>query len=205
MMKMYFVFDDDGAVRASSPAPDLVDCVEVDVPDDFDPLNQDLYVYKNGKLEYREERKAIRIREEQREKRRSRAMERLLEKQAVEMVKELEAGTDIEDIFDFTPLLPIWTPRGYMVGDIVQYEDEPYRCIVTHDAAANPSWTPLTATLWVPYRQAVEEWPEWVQPLGGHDAYMKGDKVTHMGEKYTSLIDGNVWAPTAYPAGWKQE
>ena len=43
---------------------------------------------------------------------------------------------------------------------------------------------------------------EWVQPTGAHDAYQKGDKVLYNGTVYESLIDGNVWAPDVYPAGW---
>lgn len=46
--------------------------------------------------------------------------------------------------------------------------------------------------------------PEWVAPIGGHDAYMTGDRVTYQGDTYESLIDGNVWSPTDYPAGWKK-
>lgn len=45
--------------------------------------------------------------------------------------------------------------------------------------------------------------PEYVQPSGAHDAYMIGDKVIENGKIYESVIDGNVWSPSAYPAGWK--
>ena len=47
-------------------------------------------------------------------------------------------------------------------------------------------------------------YPEWVQPLGGHDAYKTGDRVMYQGKVYESTIDGNVWAPDVYPAGWKE-
>ena len=53
-----------------------------------------------------------------------------------------------------------------------------------------------------------EEIPVWVQPTGAHDAYQKGDKVHYPGESdpvYESLIDGNVWSPDAYPAGWEKQ
>jgi len=46
------------------------------------------------------------------------------------------------------------------------------------------------------------EIPDWVQPTGAHDAYNKGDKVRFEGNVYESLIDGNVWSPSVYPAGW---
>ena len=46
-------------------------------------------------------------------------------------------------------------------------------------------------------------YPEWVQPTGAHDAYNTGDIVMYNGTAYRSLIDGNVWAPDAYPQGWE--
>lgn len=44
---------------------------------------------------------------------------------------------------------------------------------------------------------------DFVQPTGAHDAYQIGDKVRYNGQIYESLINGNVWAPDVYPAGWK--
>lgn len=49
-----------------------------------------------------------------------------------------------------------------------------------------------------------EEYPEYVQPTGAHDAYNKGRKTTYKGEKYICLIDGCVWAPDVYPQGWEK-
>lgn len=34
--------------------------------------------------------------------------------------------------------------------------------------------------------------------------YMAGDCCTENGNAYRSTIDNNVWAPSAYPAGWEQ-
>lgn len=42
----------------------------------------------------------------------------------------------------------------------------------------------------------------WVQPTGAHDAYAKGDAVTHSSKTWVSLIDANVWAPGV--SGWRQ-
>ena len=42
--------------------------------------------------------------------------------------------------------------------------------------------------------------PDWIQPTGAHDAYMKGAKVTYNGKVYVSNCDNNVWAPGVY--GW---
>ena len=49
---------------------------------------------------------------------------------------------------------------------------------------------------------SLEEWSEWVQPAGAHDAYAKGDKVTHSSKKWTSDVDANVWEPGVY--GWTE-
>ncbi len=48
-----------------------------------------------------------------------------------------------------------------------------------------------------------EEYPEYVQPTGAHDAYHVGDKITYNGKHYECIFNGCVWTPDAYPAGWK--
>lgn len=48
-----------------------------------------------------------------------------------------------------------------------------------------------------------EKYPEYVQPTGAHDAYNTGDKITYNGKKYVCQMDGCVWTPDAYPAGWQ--
>ena len=49
---------------------------------------------------------------------------------------------------------------------------------------------------------SLEEWPDWIQPTGAHDAYAKDAKVTHNGKKWTSDVDANVWEPGVY--GWTE-
>lgn len=48
-----------------------------------------------------------------------------------------------------------------------------------------------------------EEYPQYVQPTGAHDAYNTGDKITYNGKKYICKINGCVWTPDAYPQGWE--
>lgn len=55
----------------------------------------------------------------------------------------------------------------------------------------------------VPDPEPAEEYPEFVQPTGAHNAYNTGDKITYNGKHYESTMDGNVWTPDAYPQGWK--
>lgn len=54
-------------------------------------------------------------------------------------------------------------------------------------------------------KEPANEWPEYVQPTGAHDAYHVGDKITYNGKHYTCLIDGCVWTPDAYQQGWRKE
>ena len=49
-----------------------------------------------------------------------------------------------------------------------------------------------------------DEYPEYKQPTGAHDAYHVGDKITYKGKKYICKMDGCVWAPDVYPAGWEE-
>lgn len=45
-----------------------------------------------------------------------------------------------------------------------------------------------------------EEYKEWIQPTGAHDAYGIGAKVTHNGEKWISNTANNTWEPGVF--GW---
>lgn len=53
-----------------------------------------------------------------------------------------------------------------------------------------------------------EEYPEYKQPTGAHDAYYNGDKVTYNSEKYVCIApEGTpcVWSSDDYPSYWKKE
>lgn len=85
------------------------------------------------------------------------------------------------------------------VGDRRAYNDILYEVIQAH--TTQDDWTPdVTPAL---FKQVwVEEYPEWVQPTGAHDAYAKDDKVTHNNKKWISDLDSNVWEPGVY--GWTE-
>lgn len=77
-----------------------------------------------------------------------------------------------------------------------------YRVVQAH--TSQEDWKPdTTPTLYTPIGLDEEGYPIWAQPTGAHDAYNKGDIVDYNGTLYKSLIDGNVYAPDAYPAGWE--
>lgn len=62
----------------------------------------------------------------------------------------------------------------------------------------------LGGTVTTPEPEPAEEYPEYVQPTGSHDAYQIGDKITWNGKKYTCKLANCVWNPDAYPAGWEE-
>lgn len=48
------------------------------------------------------------------------------------------------------------------------------------------------------------EYKEYVQPTGAHDAYHVGDKITYNGKKYVCKMDNYVWSPEEYPQAWEE-
>lgn len=108
-----------------------------------------------------------------------------------------------EDAYTMRYLYPKWSGDGitYKTNDRLMYNDKFYKVLQDHTSQAD--WLPTTATsLYVEIADPSIEYPEFKQPTGAHDAYAKGDKVTFEGKHYISLINANVYSPTAYPAGW---
>lgn len=48
-----------------------------------------------------------------------------------------------------------------------------------------------------------ENYPAWIQPSGGHDAYPIGARVSHNGMRYVSLINANVTVPGTNERYWE--
>lgn len=51
--------------------------------------------------------------------------------------------------------------------------------------------------------EPTDEWPQFVQPTGAHDAYSVGDKVTFNGARYVCKMANCVWSPAVYPKAWE--
>ena len=126
-------------------------------------------------------------------------MTRAKAKQLRQLIEQLAVTLDDETALTGVELFPMWEiGRAYAVDDRVQYGGILYKCVQAHTSQAD--WMPdITPALWVAV--SIEEYPEWVQPTGAHDAYNIGDKVTHNGKTWVSDVDNNVWEPGVY--GWK--
>lgn len=114
-----------------------------------------------------------------------------------------EAGSiDVATAAEHAELFAEWSyPIAYKVGDIRRYGGKLYRCVQEHNSQAD--WTPdAAASLWSPAADPAEEWPAWSQPVGAHDAYDAGAKVSHGEKHWVSNVAGNVWEPGVY--GWTE-
>ena len=97
--------------------------------------------------------------------------------------------------------------KQYKVDEFLTYgengvgDPQLYKVVQAHTSQAD--WTPDKAvSLFVAIGLDDSGYPVWSQPTGAHDAYNKGDVVNYNDTLYESLIDGNVYSPDAYPAGW---
>ena len=98
--------------------------------------------------------------------------------------------------------------KSYKANEMFTYgtndvgDPQLYRVVSDHTSQAD--WTPnSTPALYTPIGLTDEGYPIWSKPTGGHDAYNIGDIVDYNGTLYKSLIDGNVYSPDEYPAGWE--
>ena len=120
----------------------------------------------------------------------------------------LDVETDIEKILAVPTAFPKYKVGvNYKTKDIFSYGEnevgDPQLYQVLQDHTSTDYWTPETATsLYKKVGVTEEGYPEWIQPLGASDAYNTGDIVSYNDVLYQSTVDGNVWAPDAYPAGW---
>lgn len=98
---------------------------------------------------------------------------------------------------------PQWRAEGeaYKVGQRVQYNGTLYKVLTDH--TSQEAWTPVDASslftkVLIPNADVI---PAWEQP-DSTNPYMIGDKVTHNGKTWISVVDNNVWEPGAY--GWNE-
>ena len=122
-------------------------------------------------------------------------------KQLRALIEQLAITLDDETALTGVELFPAWVVgKAYAVNDRAQYNGTLYKCVQAHTSQSD--WMPsATPALWKTV--SVDEYPEWVQPTGAHDAYNIGDKVTYNGQHYVCTSNANVYAPDVY--GWQLE
>lgn len=124
----------------------------------------------------------------------------------IELLVEARVNLPDEKALKFKAMYPHWkADMDVKVGQRYQYEGVLYK--VLQDHATQETWTPLEAPslfakVLIPDETQIYPWeqPESTNP------YMKGDKVTHNGKTWESLVDNNVWIPgeVGTEALWKE-
>lgn len=114
-----------------------------------------------------------------------------------------------EEAVESVELYPAWDGdrHEYAVGDRVRFDGTLYKVLQAH--TSQEDWTPEAAPSLFARVLAGQDGTDigvWEQP-DSTNPYMTGNRVhypTMADPIYESLIDGNVWSPEAYPAGWKE-
>lgn len=117
---------------------------------------------------------------------------------------------DEEKALEVATVFPAYeVGKAYAVGDMFACgenstgEPQLYKVVQAH--TSQEDWVPsATPALYTAIGLTSTGYPVWSKPTGAHDAYNKGDIVSYNEKLYKSLIDGNVYSPDEYSAGWEE-
>lgn len=124
-------------------------------------------------------------------------------------VQLFAASLSDEQAMEIATVYERWEPGvTYPAGVPIVYgensvgDPQLYRVAQAHTSQSD--WLPdATPALYTPIGLTSGGYPVWSRPTGAHDAYNTGDVVDYNGALYRSLIDGNVYSPDEYAAGWE--
>lgn len=126
----------------------------------------------------------------------------LIAKTAKVKAAQRTASTALDDVtaLDAMAIFEEWqTATTYNAGVRVQYNEVLYKCVQAHTSQTD--WAPdATPALWS--EVSADEWAEWKQPTGAHNAYNTGDKCSYKGKHWICTADGNIYPPDVY--GWNE-
>ena len=123
-------------------------------------------------------------------------------KEFIDSLVNLRTSATDEQAIDAHAVYPEWKAEvEYSADDRVLYNSVLYKVLQGH--ISQETWTPvdaqsLFAKVLIPDENVV---PAWEQPESTNP-YMIGDKVTHNGKTWVSVVDNNVWEPSVY--GWSE-
>jgi hypothetical protein len=138
------------------------------------------------------------------------AKEQIIQQIAEDKIIDEAQTFDDTNALDVKDLFPMWVADFDYTLDFkckhftVDNELVLFKCVQPHISQAD--WQPRNVPALFTRVAYPNEIPVFVQPTGAQDAYMIGNQVyfpTANDSVYESLIDNNVYSPTAYPAGWQ--
>nr|DAZ27108.1 MAG TPA: ChiA1-BD-binding domain protein [Caudoviricetes sp.] len=210
-MKAWIKTDEEGRLSISTTIEKYsAGMTEIEVDDDFDFSKQMDYVFKDGKLVYDGKATVEQMNLE--------AKSNFMQLQSYQMqaatlmyINSSVAASMLSDAdaMKFSTLYDKYSDDNveYKKGKLVRFNGNVYRCEKDH--MSQLGWNPENdASEWSKVNIASDGIDIWIQPTGAHNAYNIGDKVHYPdadSDVYVSLIDGNVWSPEVYLAGWKKD
>ena len=105
--------------------------------------------------------------------------------------------------------------RYHIEGKLTDAEKEELYALARKSPVAQYDYSGEIQNLWAEIRKLqdivgggtgeapADQWPEYVQPTGAHDAYHTGAQVTYNGQRYRCLADNCVWSPDVLPSAWE--
>lgn len=118
-------------------------------------------------------------------------------RQLIASLVALREGATDEQALQAVAVYPAWREgTAYAEGQRVRHDGELYRVLTAHESQA--AWMPDAAPSLFARVLTADDGTAlpWQQP-DSTNAYAKGDRVTHNGSTWQSLVDGNVWEPGA--------
>ena len=110
--------------------------------------------------------------------------------------------------YDLTAMLQS-IDRYHIEGKLTDEDREALYALAREGAQPVYDYAAEIEAIWAAIRelqgqaQDSEEWPEFVQPTGAHDAYGVGAQVTYNGQRYRCKMPNFVYAPDVYPDAWE--
>lgn len=119
----------------------------------------------------------------------------------IDAVIKMRNNITDEVAIEVAVVYPSWKEEtAYTTGQRVLYNEVLYKVLQDHTSQA--TWTPdVTASLFAKVLVDDDVILPWEQP-DSTNYYKKGDKVTHNGYTWVSIIDVNTYEPGVY--GWEQ-
>ena len=126
-----------------------------------------------------------------------------------------ERRYDLEDVLHRIDVM-------YAAGRLTDGEREELYALARENAKAQYDYAAEIEEIWAAIRalqasaggssggssEEADEWPEYKQPAGAHDAYYTGDKITYKGKRYICVMPENVactYPPDVYPSAWEEQ
>lgn len=107
---------------------------------------------------------------------------------------------DGDNVYDAETLPERWEQVNLYAE--IEEQDGQLETVVENDNNENNNSEQSNENEIINNNEEINEYPEWVQPTGAHDAYNVDDKVSYNNKHWINIIPANTYAPGIY--GWNE-